>query len=86
MPSTPLATKRSTATVSTACAQLLDLDLELGHLLGEALPVEFEQGLLRFGREERLGRVVGALAGRGDLGRGLLGRILVGLGDERRGS
>ena len=63
-------------------AELGDLDLEIGDLELEPLLVELEQRQLRLGGQERLGRVVGALTGGGDLGRRLLGDILVGLGDE----
>ena len=65
--------------------QLGDLDLELADLELEPLPVELEQRQPRLGGQERLGRVVGALTRGGDLGRGLLGGVLVGLGDDRSG-
>jgi hypothetical protein len=63
-------------------AQFVDLDLERGNFLREALTIELEQGLLRFGREKRLGGVVGAGAGGDDLGRRLLGGIVLGLSDD----
>ena len=65
--------------------ELGDLRLEILDLELEPLLVELEQRQPRLGGEERFGRVVGALTRGGDLGRGLLGDILVGLGDDRSG-
>ncbi len=82
MPSTPLPRSGRRRRSRPPALQLVDLDLELGDLELESFAVELEQRQLRLGGEERLGGGVGALAGGGDLGRRLLGGIVVGLGDD----
>ena len=75
----PLDTKRLTAMRLDVGLEPVDLGLEILELDHQAVPLELDQTELGLGVEEVLGGLVGAFAGGGDLTRGSLGRVLVGL-------
>ncbi len=62
----------------------VDLGLEVFELDHQATPLELDQRQLGLGVEEVLGGLVGAFAGGGDLARGPLGGVVVGLGGDAR--